>query len=170
MNILRRTAEWGISPSTQSDKQTSTEVPHSSKQTMQQEAVYTCWPAKAFASSKWSSFIEISLTVTGGFSSPGSGPRLIPVALPALETEQWLSNVKPASLSANSLSQLSSFNLSLPIAIITGDYRQISYPVITTLVSLLGYNSAILYSSYFPLLLSGPLFPTHRHRIHLLIT
>ena len=61
-----------------------------------------------------------------------------------------------ASLRANSPSQPTSFHLSLPIAIITGDYRQISYPVITTLVSLLGYNSAILYPSYFPLQLSGP--------------
>ena len=149
MNTLRRTAEWGISPCKQRDKQPSNEVSCSSKQAVQ-EAVYTCWPTKALASSKWSSFIEISLTVTGGFSSPGSGPRLIPVALPALETEQWLSNVKPASLSANSLSQLSSFNLSLPIAIITGDYRQVSYPAITTLVSLLGYNTCLLYTSPSP--------------------
>ena len=145
MNSLRRTAEWGFGPNKQSVKQPSSEVPLSSKQAVQ-KACYTCRPIGALASSKWSSFIEISLTVTGGFSSPGSGPRLIPVVLPALETEQWLSNVKPVSLSANSPSQPSSFNLSLPIAIITGDYRQIHYPATTTLVSLLGYNSAILYS------------------------
>ena len=169
MNTLRRTAEWGFSPNKQSDKQPSSEVPHSSKQAVQ-EAVYTCWPTKALASSKWSSFIEISLPVTGGFSSLGSGPWLIPVVLPAVETEQWLGNAKPVSLSANSPSQSSSFNLSLPIAIITGDYRQFHYPVTTTLVGLLGYNTAILYPSYFPLSLSGPLFPTHRHQIQLLIT
>ena len=155
MNTLRRTAEWGISPYKQSDKLPSTEVSHSSKQAVQ-EAGYTCWPIKALASSKWSSFIEISLPVTGGFSSPGSGPRLIPVVLPAVESEQWLGNAKPVSLSANSLSQYFSFHLSVPIAIITGDYRQISYPVKTTLVGLLGYNTAILYPSYFPLSLSGP--------------
>ena len=49
-----------------------------------------------------------------------------------------------------------SFHLSFTIAIITGDYRQFHYPVKTTLVSLLGYNFAILYSSLFSLLLSGP--------------
>ena len=41
-------------------------------------------------------------------------------------------------------------------AIITGDHRQIFYPVKTTLVDLLGYNTAILYPSCFPLSLSGP--------------
>ena len=33
---------------------------------------------------------------------------------------------------------------------------RVSYPAKTTLVSLLGYNTAILYSSLFPLSLSGP--------------
>ena len=137
----------GAVTSTRRKSKTSSEF--SSKRTAE------AWPAKA-KYSKWSSFIEISWPVTGEFSSAGTGPRFIPVVLPAVETEQWLGNSNSASLRANSLSESPSFHLSLPIAIITGDYRQISYPVITTLVSLLGYNSAILYPSYFPLLLSGP--------------
>ena len=121
--------------------------------------------------SKWGSFNILSWPATGEFSATGSGPRLIPVVLPVVETEQWLSNSNSASLRANPPSQASSFHLSLPIAIITGDNRQIHYPATTTLVSLLGYNSAILYSSHFPLLLSGPSFsnpPTSYSANHLI--
>ena len=123
MITLRRTAEWGVSPHKQSDKQPSTGVSHSSgrhaasKQSKltAQRASHTCRPTKAIASSKWSSFNIFSSTVAGGFSSLGSGPRLIPVALPAVETEQGLCNAKPVSLSANSLSQPVSYtHLTLP--------------------------------------------------------
>ena len=83
------------------------------------EPVHLCWPSKAkYSSSKWGSF-TLYLPVTRGFSSLGPGPRLIPVVLPALETEQWLGNAISASLRANSLSQISSFYLSFTIAIIT---------------------------------------------------
>ena len=94
--------------------------------------------------------------MTGECILAGSGPWFIPMVLLDRMPKHDSRNAIEASLRANSLSQSTSFHLSLPIAIITGDYRQIPYPVKTTLVSLLGYNSAILYSSYFPLLLSGP--------------
>ena len=105
---------------------------------------------------KWGSFSKITFTMTEECILTGSGPWLIPMVLLGRMAKHDSSNAIEASLRANSLSQSTSFHLSLSIAIITGDYRQISYPVITTLVSLLGYNSAILYPSYFPLLLSGP--------------
>ena len=95
-------------------------------------------------------------TMSGESILTGSGPWLIPMVLLGRMAKHDSRNAKEASLRANSLSQSPSFHLSLPIAIITGDYRQTSYPVTTTLVSLLGYNSAILYSSHFPLFLSGP--------------
>ena len=107
---------------------------------------------------KRSSFRRFPLIITGEFTSAGSGPRLIPVVLPPGVAEHILCNSNLASLSANSLSQNSSpfSDLSLTIAIITGDYRLFIYPAKTTWVSLLGYNTAILYSSLFPLPLSGP--------------
>ena len=106
--------------------------------------------------SKRGSFSNFPSTLTGECILTGSGPWLIPMVLLDRMAKHDSRKAIEASLRANSPSQPTSFHLSLPIAIITGDYRQISYPVITTLVSLLGYNSAILYPSYFPLQLSGP--------------
>ena len=105
---------------------------------------------------KWSSFSTFPLAIIGESTSTGSGLRLIPVVLPVGVAEHTLRKINSASLSANSPSQNSSFHLSISIANITGDYRLFSFTAKTTLVSLLGYNLAILYSSYFPLLLSGP--------------
>ena len=95
---------------------------------------------------KWSSF-TFPLTITGESTSAGSGLRLIPVVLPAGVAEHILCKINPASLSANSLSSNSSFHLSIPIAIITGDYRLFSFTAKTTLVSLLG---CLLYTSPSP--------------------
>ena len=99
-----------------------------------------------------------SFTTTGECILTRSGPWLIPVVLLGRMPKHDSRNAIEASLRANPPSQSPSFHLSLPIAIITGDHRQIHYPATTTLVSLLSYNSAILYSSCFPLLLSGPSF------------
>ena len=134
----------------------------SSKQTTTEETGHylvnkPTQPTRAeFCLCKWSSFRSFPLTITGEFTSTGSGLRLIPVVLPVRVAEHILCKIKSVSLSANSPSQNSSFYLSISIAIITGDYRHFSYTAKTPLVSLLGYSSAILYSSYVPLLLSGP--------------
>ena len=108
-------------------------------------------------SSKRGSFSNLLFTMTEGYILSGSGSWLIPMALLDRMSEHDSRNASKASLRANPPSQSPSFHLSFLIAIITGDYRLFSYTAKTTLVSLLGYNSAILYSSHFPLLLSGPL-------------
>ena len=107
-------------------------------------------------SSKRGSFSNLPFTMTEGYILSGSGPWLIPMVLLGRMSKHDSCNAIEESLRANSPSQSPPFHLSLPIAIITGDYRQFSYPAKTTLVSLLGYNTAILYSSLFPLSLSGP--------------
>ena len=100
--------------------------------------------------SKRGSFLNLSFTMTVEYILAGPGSRLIPVALLGRMSKHDSSNATKASLSANSPSQSPSFHLSLPIVIITGDYRQFSYPLKTTLVSLLGYNSCLLYTSPSP--------------------
>ena len=129
----------------------------SSKQTTAEETSSVFSQPKRAEACKWSSFNFPSI-ITGEFTSAGSGPRLIPVVLPPGVAEHILCNSNTVSLSANSPSQnpSSTSYLSLTIAIITGDYRLFIYPAKTTWVSLLGYNMSILYSSHFPLYLSGP--------------
>ena len=109
--------------------------------------------------SKWSSLI-LSLANDGEFTLLGPGPRLIPVALPNLVAKHIQHKINAASLRANSLSQFISFHLSFNIASITGDHRLLlillEHRSNDALVSLLGYSIAILYSSYFSLLLSAP--------------
>ena len=126
-------------------------------------------PAQAVTQSKWSPFSKIFFAMTGECILAGSGPWLIPMVLLDRMPEHDSRNAIEVSLRADSPSQPPSFYLSLSIANITGDYRPFSYTVQTTLVSLLGYDSAILYSSCFPLY-PAPLFPPHRHQIQILIT
>ena len=89
------------------------------------------------------------LTMTGEFSPAGPGPWLIPMVLPAGESEHDSSKLITVSLSANPPSQLlTTYSyLSVLIASITGDYRQlpISNILKDTSVCLLGYSVAILY-------------------------
>ena len=82
------------------------------------------------------------------------------MALPNYVAKHIQHKINAASLRANSLSQFISFHLSFNIASKTGDHRLLlillEHRSNDALVSLLGYSIAILYSSYFSLLLSAP--------------
>ena len=105
-------------------------------------------PSKPHSLVNWGSLNHF-LAMTGEFSLAGSGPWLIPMVLPAGESKHNSSKLNPVSFSANLPSQLLTTysNLSVLIASITGDYRQlpISNILKDTSVCLLGYSVAILY-------------------------
>ena len=106
---------------------------------------------------------DLLRAVTARVPSPGSEGRLIPCLLPRPGAKATVAKSNEASLRADLPSKTDlSFYLSVSIALITGDYRNFSLLQITEyylVYPLLGYETAILYSSTLFLLLSGPHFP-----------
>ena len=125
MCTLRRTAEENKNKSKLSqNKATDEAAPRQDIEKTTREST-----SYSVIQSKRGSFSKFPYTMTGEYILTGSGPWLIPMVLLGRMAKHDSRNAIEASLRANSLSQSPSFHLSLPIAIITGDYRQILYPV-----------------------------------------